>query len=120
MTYTPSNLAAESQNVDASASTDPDGTVASYSWTYGDGTTGTGRTDSHTYAAAGTYTVTLTVTDDGGASDTATHSVTVAAANKPPVASFTACPTMALCSSPDPAVDAVPLASERLTRSTRP
>ncbi len=58
---------------DGSGSSDPDGTIVSYAWTFGDGATGTGASPSHAYAAAGTYTATLTVTDDKGAtaSDTA-------------------------------------------------
>jgi PKD repeat protein len=68
--------------VDGSGSTDADGTVASYAWTFGDGATGTGVTASHTYAAAGTYTVTLTVTDNRGATGTVSHGVTV---TTPPV-----------------------------------
>ncbi|WP_150307656.1 PKD domain-containing protein [Planctomonas psychrotolerans] len=71
-------------NVDASASSDADGTIASYAWNFGDGGTGTGATASRTYAAAGTYTVTLTVTDDDGATATRTGTVTVAAPTAPP------------------------------------
>lgn len=63
--------------VDATGSTDGDGTVASVQWAFGDGGTGTGATTSYRYAAAGTYTITATVTDDDGASSTTTRSVTV-------------------------------------------
>ncbi|MBN7137557.1 peptidase M14 [Lysobacter enzymogenes] len=58
-------------------SSDSDGTIASRSWNFGDGTTSTATNPSKTYSAAGTYTVTLTVTDNGGASNTKTGSVTV-------------------------------------------
>jgi PKD repeat protein len=64
---------------DAAASTDEDGTVASYRWTFGDGATGTGVTASHDYAVDGTYTVTLTVTDDDGATTTTEQTVTIVA-----------------------------------------
>jgi len=47
-------------------STDEDGEIVSYEWTFGDGTSGTGHSVSHTYTGAGTYTVTLLVTDDDG------------------------------------------------------
>src|SRR5205823_3499957 len=48
--------------VNGSASSDPDGTLASYAWTFGDGSTATGATPAaHTYTAGGTYTVSLTV-----------------------------------------------------------
>jgi PKD repeat protein len=63
--------------VDAGASTDSDGSIASYAWDFGDGTNGSGATASHTYAAAGTYTITLTVTDNRGGTATTTRPVTV-------------------------------------------
>lgn len=70
----------------ASASSDPDGVISSYSWDFGDGRTASGVAVSHAYSAPGTYTVRLTVTDNDGASDTTTQSVTVAATIPPPVA----------------------------------
>ncbi|RUR03471.1 PKD domain-containing protein [Labedella endophytica] len=76
---------------DASASSDPDGTIASYDWAFGDGTSATGVTTDHTYGGAGTFVVTLTVTDNRGGTATTTRNVTVEApANQNPTASFTA------------------------------
>jgi len=63
-------------SVNGGASTDADGSIASYSWSFGDGSTATGVTASRTYAAAGTYTVTLTVTDNAGATGSATRTAT--------------------------------------------
>jgi PKD repeat protein len=62
---------------DASGSTDPDGSIVSYSWAFGDGTNGTGVTPTKTYVAPGTYVATVTVTDNKGASssDSATYVV---------------------------------------------
>ncbi|WP_305885110.1 pre-peptidase C-terminal domain-containing protein [Pleionea sp. CnH1-48] len=64
---------------DGSGSTDSDGTIASYAWNFGDGSTGTGANASHTYSAAGTYTVSLTVTDNQGATNSTSKSITVTA-----------------------------------------
>jgi PKD repeat protein len=72
-----------------SSSSDPDGSISAYSWTFGDGGTSAAQNPSHTYAAAGTYTVTLTVTDNQGATNSVAHSVTVSSGNQPPVAAFT-------------------------------
>jgi PKD repeat protein len=57
-------------------STDSDGTITSYAWTFGDGGTATGATPSHTYGSAATFTVTLKVTDNGGATNSVSHTVT--------------------------------------------
>ena len=78
-------------SVDGTASTDADGSVAAYTWDFGDGSTAAGATASHTYREPGTFTVTLTVTDDGGATDAVTRQVTVTAPppNKAPTAAFT-------------------------------
>jgi PKD repeat protein len=62
---------------DSSAAGDPDGSIASYAWTFGDGATSTAANPSHTYAAAGTYAVQLTVTDNQSATSTVTKNVTV-------------------------------------------
>ncbi len=82
--------AGEALTLSASSSTDTDGTVASYSFDFGDGTT-TGwianASVNHTYAAAGTFQVVVKVRDAQGAeSAAATQSVTVSAApvNAPP------------------------------------
>lgn len=47
-------------------SSDTDGTIASWSWEFGDGATSASRNPTHVYSAAGTFSVKLTVTDNGG------------------------------------------------------
>ena len=72
---------------DGTGSSDPEGNPLSYSWDLnGDGTFGdaTGPTASFTYATAGVYHPSLRVTDDQGATDTA--SVTITAGNTAPTA----------------------------------
>jgi PKD repeat protein len=59
------------------ASHDPDGTIDSYLWDFGDGHTDNGETTSHPYGDPDTYTVVLEVTDNGGAKDTDTQEVPV-------------------------------------------
>ncbi|MUV90306.1 PKD domain-containing protein [Halapricum sp. CBA1109] len=72
---------------DGLGSSDPDGSIASYSWQFGDGNSGNGETTSHTYDGGGTYDVTLTVTDDDSASNSTTQSVSISDTNPPSVAS---------------------------------
>lgn len=67
-----------------SSSTDADGTIASYAWSFGDNSTSTQSAPSKTYTAAGTYTVTLTVTDNQGATASRTATVTISAGSTPP------------------------------------
>jgi PKD repeat protein len=82
-TATPANLVT---TFDATASSDPDGTVTGYAWDFGDSTTGTGNKPTHTYSAAGSYPVKLTVTDDQGATNSLTKTVTVTAPPETPIA----------------------------------
>ncbi len=64
-------------NFDATASNDPDGSIVSYNWDFGDGTTGTGAAPAHTYTGPGTFNVRLIVTDDRGATGAMVQAVTV-------------------------------------------
>jgi serine protease len=58
-------------------SIDSDGSIVSWIWDFGDGTTNTPQNPRHRYRIPGTYTITLTVTDDGGAADSTSKTVTV-------------------------------------------
>ncbi len=69
---------------DGSGSYDPDGTIVSYAWNFGDGATAPGIAPSHTYTTPGTYSARLTVTDNQGAS--ASTTVTINANSNPPSA----------------------------------
>jgi PKD repeat protein len=77
---------------DASGSTDPDGSIVSHSWSYGDGTSDTGSVAWHRFVAAGTYVVTLTVQDNDGGTDSASRTIQVGPTSLPPTAAFTFTP----------------------------
>ena len=79
-------------------SSDPDGKIASRSWTFGDGASSNESNPSHAYGSAGTYTVALTVTDNNGASAQESHEVTVAPANQAPTAAIAGNCTELSCS----------------------
>lgn len=62
---------------------DPDGTIASISFTFGDGTSGTGSTFDHVYANNGTYIVNVVATDNLGLSTRLERRVVVVANPEP-------------------------------------
>jgi len=97
--FTPSAThVAVGQNVtfDAGASSDPDGTIVDYQWDLdGSGTFatdgGSASTLTRSFSTAGTYNVSLRVIDNGNASATVTHSITVG--DTPPKPAFTFSPS---------------------------
>lgn len=56
---------------------DPDGSVASCAWAFGDGWTSTDSSPEHVFSGEGIYDVTLTVTDDWGNTSSATKAIVV-------------------------------------------
>lgn len=61
----------------AEQSSDPDGTLASFLWDFGDGNGSTQPSPFHNYGGVGSYMVTLTVTDNRGAQASDTRFVRV-------------------------------------------
>jgi PKD repeat protein len=76
-------IVGETVDFTGSGSADPDGTIVSYDWDFGDGGTSTAINPSHSYMMYGTFTVTLTVTDDDSNTDTDSLTIYV---NDPPSA----------------------------------
>ncbi|MCL9781328.1 immune inhibitor A [Vibrio sp. S4M6] len=82
--------AAFSLNVDgltvtaSNTSSDSDGSIVSYNWSFGNGESSTESSPTWTYLNPGSYTVTLTVTDDKGEQNTTSKSITVEAKNALP------------------------------------
>ncbi|MFT5452774.1 MAG: serine protease, partial [Enterobacterales bacterium] len=76
-------------NFDGSGSSDSDGSIASYSWVFGDGASASTPTASHTYLANGNYTATLTVTDNEGAVNSTSQTVSVSDGTEPPAGDIT-------------------------------
>jgi microbial collagenase len=72
-----SGNANEAISFKSDGSKDEDGKIASYKWEFGDGTVSSEQNPTHVYTKEGTYTAKLTVTDDKGAANTNTTSVTV-------------------------------------------
>jgi PKD repeat protein len=86
------------------------GTIATYAWDFGDGATADVNDPSHSYTvtAPTDFTVTLTVTDNQGATDVETQTVTVAPPNTPPTAGFTHTCNAANCSFTSTSTDVAP------------
>ncbi len=85
-TYSPTEpISEETIYFNASESDDLDGYISNYSWDFGDGNTGRGKRLTHSYDIEGlqykTYSVTLTVTDDQGAQNSLSKTVTVYSKN---------------------------------------
>lgn len=59
-------LVGRTVTVDASGSSDADGTIVRYLWEFGDGATADGPSASHTYTEAGTYLISLATLDNRG------------------------------------------------------
>src|SRR5437773_2180090 len=76
----------------SAGSSDPDGTIQSYSWAFGDGTTSALSNPPHTYSTKGNYTATLVVTDNRGLRSPAV-TVTITVTNEAPVANAAGTPT---------------------------
>ena len=84
--YQPSKPDDISQVQFTDESFDPDGTIVSWEWTFGDGTTSTNKNPQHTFSNNNIYGVTLTVTDDDGATNMTTMDIEIF--NVPPRPSF--------------------------------
>ncbi len=75
---TPADGSQTTLTLDATASHDPDGTIVSYQWLYGDGYSGSGVTKTHTFPSVSTYTITLVVRDNGGISHLTSQTIDLA------------------------------------------
>jgi DNA/RNA endonuclease G (NUC1) len=72
------SLEGSSVTMSGFASFDPNGTVVSFAWNFGDGSAAIGGAVAHTYAQDGSYTVQLIATDNDGLADTTVTTAQVA------------------------------------------
>src|SRR2546425_737109 len=77
---------------DAGSSTDPDGTIVSYAWDFGDGFAGSGVVVGHAFVASGRFSVVLTVVDNRQTSNAVSSDITV---DFPPIAALSVSRTTA-------------------------
>ena len=81
--YLPMNV-----SLSGSSSYDPDGTIVSYKWDFGDGTTATGTEVNHLFTVNRVENIKLTVTDNSGDSKTDSYVYKFLKDKTPPVISF--------------------------------
>ena len=92
LTATPSNgIAPVTVSANTAGSSDVDGTIVSALIQWGDGTSTNASEGAHAYSTPGNYTITATVTDNLGASNSASQTITIVK-NQPPVATLTVTP----------------------------
>lgn len=77
-------------NFNSAGSTDPDGSIISYAWDFGDESASTAANPSHVYTTPGDYVATLTVTDDQGVTTRNAVAISALAPNIDPVAFISA------------------------------
>ena len=86
----PSSVVERGANVSfTDASIDPDGSIVSWQWRFGDGHTSTEQNPVHVYHDQGQYTVVLTVTDNDGSSSSYSTEVTVVPGSSRDIPGFT-------------------------------
>ena len=79
-------------NFNSTGTSDPDGQIRGYTWTFPDDSTVSGATAQHTFTTAGAHKVKLVATDDGGAMAEKEILITATKNLVSPVAAFTASP----------------------------
>lgn len=72
-------------NFDATNSSDPDGSIESYQWNFGDGNSNSGIAVEHVFSAAGDKLITLTILDNDGSEAITEQTVSVSAPTSPPI-----------------------------------
>ncbi len=94
---TPTSGAAPLQvSFDGSASSDVEGVIQQYRWTFGDGNQASGKKTSHNFTTPGVYNVELEVSDSKGQKSSIVHKISVTTkppANTPPKAAFSFSPS---------------------------
>ncbi|MFA5862344.1 MAG: PKD domain-containing protein [Candidatus Thermoplasmatota archaeon] len=85
-THAPASPRSQENVTFTDTSTDTEGPISGWNWTFGEGNTTTQRNPTHSYARPGNYTITLTVTDAAGTD--ANVSRTIIVQNRAPLVSL--------------------------------